>query len=241
MSVTSRYREAWEGFWREASDEQGAVFWDAEPAVTVGPHLALFEPHMVAAGLPVVDLGCGNGTQTRFLADRFRRVLGVDLSAAALAHARHADPADQVDFRQLDAAEKSQAAQLHAEFGDMNVYMRGVLHQCEPDDRQPLVDSVATLIGERGRAFLVELSETAKPVLLGLAQSPAGPPPKLAPVFAHGIAPAEVIDEAVPRYVAAAGLGILDGGELPLATTEFAPDGTRIELPSKWVVLGRAG
>ncbi|MGV9878818.1 class I SAM-dependent methyltransferase [Streptomyces sp. NPDC003006] len=241
MSVTSRYREAWEAFWREASDEPGAVFWDAEPAVTVGPHLALFEPHMVAAGLPVVDLGCGNGTQTRFLADRFRRVLGVDLSAAALAHARHADPADQVDFRQLDAAEKSQADQLHAEFGDMNVYMRGVLHQCEPDDRQPLIDSVATLTGERGRAFLVELSETAKPVLLGLAQSPAGPPPKLAPVFAHGIAPAEVIDEAVPRYLAAAGLGILAGGELPLKTTEFAPDGTRIELPSKWLVVGRAG
>ena len=32
MSVTSRYREAWEGFWREAPEEQGAVFWDAEPA-----------------------------------------------------------------------------------------------------------------------------------------------------------------------------------------------------------------
>ncbi|MFF1612431.1 methyltransferase domain-containing protein, partial [Amycolatopsis sp. NPDC058278] len=26
------------------------------------------------------DLGCGNGTQTRYLADRFPHVLGVDLS-----------------------------------------------------------------------------------------------------------------------------------------------------------------
>ncbi|UFQ19121.1 MULTISPECIES: class I SAM-dependent methyltransferase [Streptomyces] len=241
MSVTSRYREAWEGFWREAPDVPGAVIWDAEPALTAAVHLALFVPHLVASDLPVVDLGCGNGTQTRFLADRFPRVLGVDLSAAALARARHADPADQAEFRQLDAADKGAAEQLHAELGDVNVYMRGVLHQCEPDDRQALVDSIATLTGERGRAFLVELSEAAKPLLMDLARRPGGPPPKLAPVFAHGIAPAEVVDEAVPRYVAEAGLGVVASGELPLATTEFTEDGTRMELPSTWLVVGRAG
>ncbi|MFE0173379.1 class I SAM-dependent methyltransferase [Streptomyces sp. NPDC059002] len=239
MSVTSRYREAWEAFWRDASEEEGAVFWDAEPALTVGLHLALFEPHVAAVGLPVVDVGCGNGTQTRFLADRFPRVLGIDLSAAAIDHARRADPAGQADFRQLDAVEKGEAQQLHAEVGDVNVYMRGVLHQCEPDDRQALVDGIATLVGERGRAFVVELSEAAKPILMGLAQSPDGPPPKLAPVFAHGLAPAEVVDDAVREYVAAAGLTVLAEGKLPLITTEFTPDGTRIELPSRWLVLGR--
>ncbi|MGB8946784.1 MAG: class I SAM-dependent methyltransferase [Streptomyces sp.] len=241
MSVTSRYKEAWEGFWRDAPDEEGAVFWDAEPVLTVGIHLALFEPHMTAAGLPVVDLGCGNGTQSRFLADRYPRVLGVDLSAAALRHARSADAAGQVEFRQVDAAEKSEAEQLHAELGDVNVYMRGVLHQCDPDDRQPLVDGIATLLGERGRAFVVELAEAAGAVLRGLATSPEGPPPKLAPVFSHGLTPGEVADAAVPEYVTAAGLSVLAEGELPLATTEFTPDGTRIELPSKWLVVGRAG
>ena len=84
--------------------------------------------------------------------------------------------------------------------------MRGVLHQCEPDDRQPLVDALATLVGERGRVFLVELSEAARPALMGLAQSPDGPPAKLAPVFRHGIAPGEVADDAVPEYLRAAGL-----------------------------------
>lgn len=239
MSVTSRYKEAWEGFWRDAPEEPGAVLWDAEPALIVGIHLALFEPHMAAVGLPVVDLGCGNGTQTRFLADRYPRVLGADLSAAALLHARRADPAGQVDFRQGDAVEKAEAEQLHAELGDVNVYMRGVLHQCDEADRQPLVDGIAALLGERGRAFVVELAEAAGTVLRGLAQRPEGPPPKLAPVFAHGIAPGEVADAAVPQYVEAAGLTVLSQGELPLATTEFTPDGTRIELPSKWLVVGR--
>ncbi|MFF1692558.1 class I SAM-dependent methyltransferase [Streptomyces sp. NPDC058257] len=240
MSVTSRYKEAWEGFWREAPDEEGAVLWDAEPVLTVGIHLALFEPHMRAAGLPVVDVGCGNGTQTRFLAHRYPRVLGIDLSAAALEHARRADPAEQVEFRQVDAAERTEAEQLHAELGDVNVYLRGVLHQCDPADRQPLVDGIAALTGERGRAFVVELAEAAGTVLRGLAESPDGPPPKLAPIFAHGIAPGEVADAAVPEYVAAAGLTVLAEGELPLITTEFTPDGTRIELPSRWLVVGRA-
>ncbi|MFG3660054.1 class I SAM-dependent methyltransferase [Streptomyces sp. NPDC047706] len=241
MSVTSRYRAAWEGFWREAPGGPGSVFWDAEPALTAGRHVALFEPLLADPGLAMVDLGCGNGTQTRFLAGRFPRVLGADLSAAAVAHAEQADPAGQATYRELDAADKTEVETLRAQLGDANVYMRGVLHQCEPGDRQPLVDGIASLVGERGRVFLVELAEAAGPVLRGLAQSPAGPPAKLAPVFRHGIAPGEVADAAVPEYLTAAGLTVLASGELPLTTTETGPDGTRIELPSKWLLAGRTG
>ncbi|MFE1924967.1 class I SAM-dependent methyltransferase [Streptomyces asoensis] len=241
MSVTSRYRESWEGFWREAPREPGGVFWDADPKVTAALHLALFEPHLADPGLTLLDLGCGNGTQTRYFADRFPRVVGADLSAAALDHARRADPAGQAAYRLLDAADRGAAETLHAELGDANVYMRGVLHQCEPADRQPLADALAALVGERGRVFLVELSQGARPVLGALAQGPAGPPPKLAPILRHGIAPGEVADEAVPAHLRAAGLTVLAAGELPLTTTESAPDGSRIELPSRWLVAARTG
>ncbi|MGP2438100.1 class I SAM-dependent methyltransferase [Streptomyces sp. JW3] len=241
MSVARRYRDAWEGFWREAPDAPHAVFWDAEPALTAGRHLALFEPHLTDPGLPMVDLGCGNGTQTRYLADRFAHVVGADLSAAALDHARRADPAGQAGYRQLDAADKTEVQTLHAELGDANVYLRGVLHQCEPEDRQPLADGLAALLGTRGRAFLVEPSEAAVTVLSGLAEDADGPPPKLVPVLRHGIAPGTLVDDAVPEQLRAAGLEVLRQGELPLITTEYRPDGTRIELPSIWLVAGRAG
>ena len=239
MSVTSRYRAAWEGFWSEAPEEQGAVFWDAEPTLTAGPHLALFEPYLTHPNLPMVDLGCGNGTQTRFLADRFPQVVGADIAEAALDRARRADPAGMATYRLLDAVDKAAAQNLHAELGDSNIYMRGVLHQTEPDDRRPLIDTVATLLGDRGRAFLLELSEHARPVLGGLAERPGGPPPKVAPIFRHGIAPGEVADDAVPEFLHSAGLGILASGELTLITTERADDGTRIGLPSNWWVAGR--
>ncbi|KAB2975639.1 methyltransferase domain-containing protein [Streptomyces sp. SS1-1] len=239
MSVTSRYRDAWEGFWSEAPEERGAVFWDAEPALTAARHLPLLEPHLTAPDLVMIDLGCGNGTQTRFLADRFPRVVGADLSAAALDHARRADPAGQAAYRLLDVVDKAEVQTLHAEFGDANLYVRGVLHQAEPGDRQAMADALATLAGERGRVLLVEPSEAAKRVLMGLAQGPAGPPPKLAPVLRHGIAPGEVSDDALTGYLRSAGLDVLASGTLPLATTEHGPDGTRIELPSTWIVAGR--
>lgn len=238
MSVTSRYRAAWESFWSEASDDQGAVFWDAEPMLTAGRHLAHFEPHLTDPGLPLIDLGCGNGTQTRYFADRFPHVVGADLSVAALDHARRADPAGHAAYRQLDAADKAEAQALHAELGDANVYVRGVLHQCEHDDRQALADALAMILGERGRAFLVEPSQAAGAVLRTLAQGPAGPPAKLAPVLRHGLTPGAVPDEAVPEFLRAAGLTVLARGELPLITTEYTPEGIRLELPSTWVVAG---
>lgn len=240
MSVTSRYKNAWESFWTEAPEDRGAVFWDAEPTLTAGRHLAHFEPHLTDPGLPLIDLGCGNGTQTRYFAERFPRVVGADLSVAALRHARRADPAGQAAYRQLDAADKAGAETLHAELGDANVYVRGVLHQCEPDDRQPLADALAALLGTRGRAFLVEPSRSAGALLTGLAQGPGGPPAKLLPVLHHGVTPGAVPDEAVPEHLRAAGLDILASGELPLITTEYTPDGTRVELPSNWVVAGHA-
>ncbi|MEU5362006.1 class I SAM-dependent methyltransferase [Streptomyces sp. NPDC005925] len=240
MSVTSRYRQSWESFWSEASGEQGAVFWDAEPVLTSAPHLALFEPYLPDPGLPMVDLGCGNGTQTRFLADRFPRVLGVDLSTAALGHARRADPGGQASYRVVDAAEKTETDALRGDLGEANVYVRGVLHQSEPDDRQSFVDGLAALIGEHGRAFVIEPSRAAEAVLLGLAEAPGGPPAKLAPVLRHGITPGAMADDEMPEFLRSAGLTVLAAGELPLKTTEYGPDGTRLEVPSRWLVTGRS-
>lgn len=239
MSVTSRYKDGWEGFWQAAPDRVGAVLWDAEPALTAGIHLALFEPHMTDAALPVVDLGCGNGTQTHYLADRFPRVAGLDLAPTAIARARRGDPDGQVRFAVADVTEAAETRAFQEEWGDCQVYLRGVLHQCEPADRGPVADAVATLVGERGRAFVVEPAEAAGRLLRELAQSPDGPPPKLRPVLAHGISPAALPDALMPGLFRAAGLNVIASGDLPLTTTEYLANGTRIELPSKWLVVGR--
>ncbi|MEV8602165.1 class I SAM-dependent methyltransferase [Streptomyces griseoviridis] len=240
MDVSSRYREAWEGYWRETSDAPGEAIWDADPSFSAAPHSELLLPH-ADASLPVVDLGCGNGTQTRYLAGRFPRAIGVDLAQAAIDHARRADPEGVAEFERLDLVDRDAVAALHERIGDANVYMRAVIHQSDAGDRPAVARAVATLIGSHGRAFVTELTRAAKDVLQRAMREPDGPPEKLRRVFAHGLRPADAEDTETPELLRAAGLTVLASGAAPLPQTAHLTDGTRIELPAHWYVLAGRG
>ncbi|MFG3136718.1 class I SAM-dependent methyltransferase [Streptomyces sp. NPDC048211] len=236
MDVSQRYREAWEGFWSATSDTPGEAIWDADPSLSAVPHSELFLPY-ADISLPVADLGCGNGTQTRYLATRFSRAVGVDLSHAAIGHARRADSEGVAEFVQLDLVDADAVRALHERIGDANVYMRAVIHQSDPEARPAVAAAVATLLGKHGRAFVAELTPASKAVLEQAAQGPDGPPEKLRRVFEHGLKPASASEEELPRVLRAAGLTTLDSGDTALPQTEHLPDGTRIDLPARWFVL----
>ncbi|GGK10495.1 methyltransferase [Streptomyces camponoticapitis] len=239
MSVSQRYLDAWESYWRETSDAPGEAIWDSDPSLTAVPHCDILLPHADPA-LPVVDLGCGNGTQTRHLATRFARAVGVDLSHAAIEHARRADTEKAAEFEQLSLVDREAVRALSERVGDTHVYMRAVIHQSEPQDRPVVAGAVATLLGTRGRAFVVELTSASRAVLQRASQDPGGPPAKLRRVFDHGLKPAGASDEEVPRLLTEAGLQILDSGDTTLPQTEYLADGTRIDLPARWFVLAPA-
>ncbi|MER5746964.1 class I SAM-dependent methyltransferase [Streptomyces sp. NPDC002225] len=238
MDVSQRYREAWEGYWTATSDTPGDAIWDADPSVTAAPDIERLLPHADPA-LPVLDLGCGNGTQTRYLATRFVRAIGVDLSHAAVAHARRADPGGSAEFAQLDLVDAAAVAALHDRIGDAHVYLRAVIHQSEPEARPAVAAAVATLVGKRGRAFVTEPTPASKDVLRQVAQGPDGPPEKLRRVLEHGLRPAEATEEEVRRLLGETGLTLLADGAGALVQTAYLPDGTRVELPARWFVLGR--
>lgn len=239
MSVSERYRDSWEGYWRETSDAPGEAIWDSDPSLTAEPHCDILLPH-ADPSLPVVDLGCGNGTQTRYLATRFARALGVDLSQAAIEHARRADTTKVAEFECLSLVDHEAVRALSARVGDTHVYMRAVIHQSEPQDRPAVAGAVAALLGERGRAFVVELTSGSKTLFQRAAAAPGGPPAKLRRVFDHGLRPAGASDDEVPRLLGEAGLRIIDSGDTTLPQTEYLADGTRIDLPARWFVLARA-
>ena len=239
MKVSGAYARAWEDFWQEAPHGTGGVFWDADPSLTVARHLPYFAAHF-DPGLPVVDLGCGNGTQTRFLAGRYARVVGVDLAHAAIGRAKRDDPHGLAAYRRVDAVDTDAVRRLHADLGDANVHLCAVLHHCEPADRSRLVDGVATLTGQRGRVFATEPAEAAVDLLAALARGPSGPPPRLAAVLAHGLGPRRIADAAVPGYFRSAGLDLLAEGGATVPAAESAADGARIEIPFRWLVAGLA-
>ncbi|MET7440336.1 class I SAM-dependent methyltransferase [Streptomyces sp. NPDC005496] len=238
MNVSEDYRNAWEGYWKETSDAPGDAIWDADPALTSIPHSELLLPYADTART-IVDLGCGNGTQTRYLATRFARAVGVDLSHAAIEHARRAgrDDGSDAEFQQLDLTDSEAVRAVHARLGDSHVYMRAVIHQSEPRARAAVAAAVAEIVGVEGRAFVVELTAASRQVLQQAASGPDGPPPKLLRVFHHGLKPADAADDEVPRVLGEAGLEILAEGDTTLPQTEYMADGTRIDLPARWFVL----
>ncbi|MET7285398.1 class I SAM-dependent methyltransferase [Streptomyces sp. NPDC005573] len=247
MNVSDNYRHSWESYWSETSGARGEAIWDADPSLSAQPHSELLLPHADTTRT-IVDLGCGNGTQTRYLATRFARAVGVDLTHAAVEHARRAAAAEAgpdsaaglVEFQQLDLTDADAVRALHARLGDSNVYMRAVIHQSEPDARPRVAAAVAEIIGSAGRAFVVELTSASREVLQRAAGGPDGPGPKLRRVFQHNLKPADAADDEIPRLLAEAGLKVLAAGETVLPQTEDHADGTRIDLPARWFVLAGA-
>ncbi|WP_031509830.1 hypothetical protein [Streptomyces megasporus] len=227
--------------------------WSSDPAITAAVHLPIFEKYF-DPDLPLVDADCGNGAQTAFLAGRFHPCVGIDRSAEALERARTvvgegAGHRSAPDFRRLDAADPDAMRRLHEELGDANVYLRGVLQRSEPDHRPRVAESVAALVGERGRAFVVEAAPTARAALARGAEA-ADPTELPGPLDAPGLSdlshlsgehgPEGGLPELADPFDEA-GLRVLAAGSLPLSTTEFEPDGSRLDLPANWLVVGRAG
>lgn len=109
----------------------------------------------------VLDVGCGIGTESRYLAWQGHEVVGVDFSEVAIERAR--DRADEHDagskltFRVADALALSGAAL--GTFG--TVIDCGMLHTLEAPDRRAYADSLSAVVALGGRVVLVEFGADA--------------------------------------------------------------------------------
>jgi hypothetical protein len=105
-------------------------------------------------------------------------MLGTDVSPAALAKARQeTSPESRIEYRLLDALNPGAAQAFHDEIGDVNIYMRTVLHVIQRKDRQRFAESLAILLGEQGTLYQIELSLCALDYFRTLpGDSPSGLP-----------------------------------------------------------------
>jgi SAM-dependent methyltransferase len=237
MISANRYLTSWEGFWSTLSGSPGEVFWDADPAHAAQQDLPLFQEY-ANRQLPLIDLGCGNGTQTRFLADHFARVLGTEISPAAVEIARTKHAAPNVSYRVLDVLSPNDAQALHEEFGDANVYMRAVLHQLSPADHATAIQSIERLLGRKGVLYLVELSSAAEPYFAQLITQ-YGPPPGLARVFQHQITPGMVNENDLEVLFPPNRFTLLRTGPSHIHTVHTLLTGEVVEVPAFYAILRR--
>ncbi|UJB72652.1 class I SAM-dependent methyltransferase (plasmid) [Acaryochloris sp. 'Moss Beach'] len=228
--MASTYQTNWENYWTQLFDSGEPAFWD----VPTNKELAALLPELkVAFGvdLPLVDFGCGNGTQTLLLAQHFSHVIGVDISSTAIAQARTRAQDGQPQFQVLDATSIDAAQALHTTLGDANVYMRGLLHQIQPADRPSIIHSLQTLMGTQGKLFLMELSSQAKQLFQKLTAQLGAPPPQLAQIFKQGIVPADITPEEIRTFFPEDQYKIKDMGNISYTSNTTLPDNTPLLVP----------
>jgi SAM-dependent methyltransferase len=185
--------EAWESYWGAVghTGPDGDVLWDGAGAQELAWWTSSAREHLDPA-LPLLDVGSGNGRLSRLLAPAFPRVLGVDLSPAAVELARRESVRDgRVAFEVADVSADGAGQALAAELGPANVVVRGVLHVLDREHRRRAARELATVLGARGRLLLLETNWRGD--LLGYLEHLGADRGRLPSVLAR------LIDHRLPR------------------------------------------
>jgi SAM-dependent methyltransferase len=148
----------WEGYWAnvEQTGTHGDVLWDAESPLEAQLYLDHLRQHSDTS-LPVIDVGCGNGRLTRALLGVFPFALGVDLAPSAITRAaQESRGISNLAFRSLDMTAPGSGRELAGEFGEANVFVRGVFHVLDRSERRAMAGNLRDLLGPRGTLLLAE-------------------------------------------------------------------------------------
>jgi ubiquinone/menaquinone biosynthesis C-methylase UbiE len=234
--VPDKEFEVWECWWAGIEGAPGEIIWDAD-VTDLTADLEIFADTF-DRDLPVIDLGCGDGRQTRFLARHLDIVVGVDISPAAIDRARATENPPNVSYRVLDARFPGAAQRLHAELGDANVYVRGVLQAMPAGDRPGAISSIAALLGGTGTLFAKELPPQASTYFAEVVQR-HGIWPELERVM-RLIPPGQVTEEELARLFLPDRIEVIATGAGRIETVNVLPDGDPIRVPAIYA-LARPG
>ena len=196
MLETKKQNQQWEQYWSDtraiarSSLEDASSVWDTGLDAGADLDVPRFRHHF-DCNLPLLDAGCGSGTQTVRLAQYFPKVIGTDVSASAIALAASINSAPNLSYEVLDVLNLPDAQHFHARFGDLNLYVRTVVHQIDPEDRPILGQTLQTLMGRSGALYMLELGPRS-PAYFEEWISTNGTPHKLARVMSAGLRPRPV-------------------------------------------------
>jgi SAM-dependent methyltransferase len=211
----------------------GEILWEADPA-DIEDDLGYFADSLDQT-LPMVDFGCGDGRQTRFLAPHFPHVVGVDISEVAIRRARAADNPPHVGFHVLDARHRGGVSRLHGELGDANVYIRGMLHSQPPASRTAAVQTVTVLLGASGTLFVKEPSPDAVSYFGDIMELYALPP-RQAMMMSRPKAERLISIQELASLFPANRFEVLGTGTSHLRTVHTLPGGAVVSVPAVWLL-----
>lgn len=131
----------------------------------------------------VVELGCGTGKNTLWLAERYPRVVALDLTEAMLARARARVTAEHVRFLRHDLREPLPLDDACADLATINLVLEHI------ETVEPLFREAARILRQGGRLLLCEL-HPYRQLRGGQAQfsDPESGAQTRVEAYAHGIA-----------------------------------------------------
>lgn len=153
-----RGNAAWERYWAgiRRTGEGGDVLWDGASAAEL-EWCKKQAFRYLNPTLPLIDLGAGNGRYARALASGFPRVVGLDVSPAAVARAQaESQGVPEVSFLTLDITRPDVGPALAAEFAPANVFVRGVFHVLDDAAKQAALANIRIVLGPGGSMLLIE-------------------------------------------------------------------------------------
>jgi hypothetical protein len=168
--------------------------------------------------------------------------VGVDASAAAIAHARREGDAGAagVEFRVGDIAEPGLGERLAAEFGDVNVHVRGVLHVLSDDQRRAAVGTIAALLGARGTLYVCETDQAGDPLDYLIAQGarPTHLPPPVRRLIRSGVrAPRHLGPDELAGLFPPSAWRVQAQGRTHMYAVPVQPGGPPQKIPARYAVL----
>nr|VFK54602.1 MAG: Methyltransferase domain-containing protein [Candidatus Kentron sp. TUN]VFK57822.1 MAG: Methyltransferase domain-containing protein [Candidatus Kentron sp. TUN]VFK59896.1 MAG: Methyltransferase domain-containing protein [Candidatus Kentron sp. TUN] len=228
--------EAWENFWSTLTGEPAEVVWNVSHDKAVAVDFERFRNLIALNKLPLVDVGCGDGTQTIFFAEHVESVIGVDGSSSAIEIARSRTTKSNLDYAVLNIMDKESCQSFYERIGDANIYMRGVLAQILPQDRPAVLGNLRLLMGMKGYLFLSDLLPENEAYFASLIEK-EGMPSGFARVLQHGIAPEGIGQEDIDILFSPEKFKIMEQGRhvintvIPLAAGGFA------QVPALYLIV----
>lgn len=182
--------QAWDGYWGaiRRTGPSGDVLWDSASDEELAFCLDRARRHMDGR-LPLIDVGCGNGRYSRAFLEVFPRVVGVDVSRAAIEIAeRECVGTRGVTFQLADATAADFSAVVAA-ICPANVFVRGVLHVLTHRERIDFASNIQRILAGRGSLFLFETAFEGDPLayIEFLGGAPGAIPRQLLHCIASGI------------------------------------------------------
>ena len=225
---------AWESYWNKIFKLSNPILWDCNPELAAAKDLTRFR-NIMDSQLPLIDFACGNGTQTRFLADYFTKVIGIDVSKSALEIAKLQHDFPNIEYRLLDGLKPQQAENLHSEIGDSNIYMRTGFHHILLEKRSEFAKSLQILLGNKGIIYLIELGANAINYFNSVREKYGKLPEGMTTVLEHGIRPGTVSLEDIVNIFP--DFKVLKSGEDFLNIALPLPDGEYPKVPTFYAVM----